>query len=383
MLKIAGYIPISIYPFFWFLAVAIGWLNTSTVQGTFIWMFIILFSVLIHEFGHALTALAFGQKAQIELVGFGGVTKREGKELKPWQEFVIVLNGPLAGFALCGACWWAQQVLIQSQPNSLPVYIFTVSFYVNMFWTILNLMPVLPLDGGKLLSIVLEYFFGVRGPKIAFFISLLISSVLGIFFFIDRAFLAGSLFFLLAFESYKSWKTSLLITTQDQDSSLQQLYKEAEEDCRVGHKEEALQKFLQIRAATQFGVLYLMATEYAALLFAENKELDKAYELLNPNSTKISLKGLRLLHHIIFKREEWQKAIEIGDRIFRIQPNMETAIINASCYAALGKVKPALGWLQSVINEGRSNIRDILSRKEFDAIRSEPLFQSFIATLPA
>ena len=54
MLKISGPIPIAIYPFFWILAAAIGWLNTFNFPGTLIWMVIIVGSVLVHEFGHVL-----------------------------------------------------------------------------------------------------------------------------------------------------------------------------------------------------------------------------------------------------------------------------------------------------------------------------------------
>src|ERR1700727_855793 len=112
MLKFPGKIPVLVHPLFWVLAFLIGWLNTSSILLTLVWVGIIVISVLIHELGHALTAVAFGQQAQIELMGFGGLThRRGGKKLKLWQEFLIVLNGPLAGFALAGASWWVYSVL--------------------------------------------------------------------------------------------------------------------------------------------------------------------------------------------------------------------------------------------------------------------------------
>src|SRR4051812_20886609 len=100
MIRIPGSIPISIYPFFWLLAVGIGWINTFNILGTSIWIGIIFVSVLVHEYGHALTAIFFGQKAQIDLVAMGGITQRHGSKLKLWQDFIIVLNGPLAGLCL-------------------------------------------------------------------------------------------------------------------------------------------------------------------------------------------------------------------------------------------------------------------------------------------
>ncbi|MCE2982169.1 MAG: M50 family metallopeptidase, partial [Parachlamydia sp.] len=97
MIYIPGKIPIRIFPFFWLLIVMIGWLNTQSIPETAIWAAVIFISVLIHEFGHALTAVAFGQEAEISLVGLGGLTKREGPTLAKWKDFIIVLNGPLAG----------------------------------------------------------------------------------------------------------------------------------------------------------------------------------------------------------------------------------------------------------------------------------------------
>ena len=97
-------IPLKISPFFWVTAGLIGWINS---MGTFhpfiltlIWIGVIFVSILIHEYGHALTSRYFGQHPRIQLVAFGGLTIPEGKRLKGWREFLVVLNGPLFGFLL-------------------------------------------------------------------------------------------------------------------------------------------------------------------------------------------------------------------------------------------------------------------------------------------
>src|SRR5690625_4019364 len=100
MITIPGKIPVSIHPLFWLIAFFIGWMWTMTLTGALICVFVILFSVLFHEFGHALTAILFGQKTRIELAAFGGFTYREGRKLKLWEEFFVVLYGPIAGFLL-------------------------------------------------------------------------------------------------------------------------------------------------------------------------------------------------------------------------------------------------------------------------------------------
>ena len=47
-----------------------------------IWVFVIFISILVHEFGHALTACYFGQKPRIELVAFGGLTYPGKQEIE-------------------------------------------------------------------------------------------------------------------------------------------------------------------------------------------------------------------------------------------------------------------------------------------------------------
>lgn len=369
MIRLPGIIPISIYPFFWILAVGIGWLNTFNFLGTAIWTAVILISVLVHEYGHALTAMFFGQRAQIDLVAFGGVTKRYGPKPKLWQEFIIVMNGPLAGFLLGAFAYY----LATDSSTSIGYAIF-VAFYVNIFWTILNLVPILPLDGGKLLSIVLESIFGLRGLKTALFLSLIFAAVFGLIFFAFKVFFVGAIFLMLGFENYRSWKESMAVTEHDQNAEVQDLLKDAENEIHRGDKDQALEKLQHIRELTKGGVLFINASEQAASILAEKGNIKGAYDILLPISNKIGVNSLRLLHQLAYKQEEWEKAVSIGTQAYQAHPSYDTALLNALCLSILGKAQPAIGWLQSAIRDGLPNLRDILQRREFDNIRDTALF---------
>ncbi len=382
MLKIPGKIPVYISPFFWGLAFLIGWLNAPNLPGIVIWVAIILGSVLVHEFGHALTAVVFGQTAQIELVGFGGVTQRKGGgRLKLWQEFIIVLNGPLAGFCLCGLAWWLFNTLKTTNPGSLLTYAAQITYYVNFFWTILNLIPVQPLDGGKLLSILLESVFGLRGTKIALFISLVLAACLGVLFFVMREFFIGSLFMLFTFESYKSWKQSLSVTEEDQNFILQHMLKDAERNLLSGNKSEALTEFQRIRETSKAGVIYQTATEHAAHLLAEKGDLKQAFEIMSSLGKKASPQGIILLHQLAYNQKRWDVAAALGDRAYQNNPSYQAAFMNAASHSALGNVKPAIGWIQSAIHDGLPHAKQVLAEHEFDGIRNDPLFRNFLETL--
>lgn len=106
MINLFGKIPFSIRPFFWVLAGLIavvqtpGVVNIASIISIAVWVIVVLVSVLVHELGHAFSALLFGQRVHIELGGFGGITYRFGPRMSLLKEFIVVLMGPVFGLIL-------------------------------------------------------------------------------------------------------------------------------------------------------------------------------------------------------------------------------------------------------------------------------------------
>ena len=373
-----GKIPVTISPFFWLLAIFIGWIGSMTLHGTLVWMLVIVGSLLFHEFGHALTAIYFGQKASVQLVAFGGLTTRRGPKLKWWQEFVVILNGPLAGLLLFGIALLFKVSLPKAGP--LLSYTLQVTMIINFFWSILNLVPVLPLDGGRLLSIGLEGLLGFRGVKLALFLSVLIGGLISFLFFIIRMVLPGAIFMLLAFESFRSWRETMKMNEKDRDEELQKLLEEGRRDFEHGRFDEAMEKLQYVTEEAGRGVLNIAATQLmAAILSEENKS--KAYELLASRKNNLDFEGLRLFHHLAYQTGHLEEAIAIGNAFYQSLPSYETALTNALCCALLEKVQPAVGWLQCALREGVPDLEEVLENQDFDKIRHHPHFQKFIKSL--
>lgn len=380
MISIPGKIPILISPFFWVLILLIGWLNTSTVVGTAIWAIVILFSVLIHEYGHALTALAFGQKAEINLVGLGGLTRRSGHQIKKWQDFLIVLNGPLAGFALYFAAYYLSPY-IDNERFKYFAYALKVAANVNFFWNVLNLLPILPLDGGQLMRIGLEALFGFKGIRFAFLLSIILSVLVSLLLFFIQAVLGGALFLMLAFESYRAWSDLGNVSSQDSNSYLQDLLREAQEDIQNQKDNEALSKLLLIREQAKEGVLFVLATELIARLLAKQGHIKQAYEWLLPIEKRLSPDYLFFLQQLAFKLQEWEKVISIGNKAYQLDPSPDIALLNAFSFAIIGQPIPTVGWLKSAVHSGLRNIHEVIRKREFDSVRQSQEFQSFLKTL--
>lgn len=111
-------------------------------------------SVIVHELGHASLARGFGLEVKdITLHGMGGQT-RHGRSGSNLQELVIILAGPAFGLGLAVAFY-----LVSMLP--LPGFVGQTAgwaVWLNIAWSVFNLLPIFPLDGGQALSAFLQLF---------------------------------------------------------------------------------------------------------------------------------------------------------------------------------------------------------------------------------
>lgn len=126
--------------FFLVLLFALAWTN-RLIEGMTVFGV-----VLLHELGHVVTARGYGIDVQeVELLPFGGVARLEGlMELNPRIEAGIALAGPLTNVVLlaAGALLWRYEVVSGTWPMSFMA--------TNVAVAGINLVPALPLDGGRL-----------------------------------------------------------------------------------------------------------------------------------------------------------------------------------------------------------------------------------------
>ena len=378
MLVIPGRIPIMIHPFFWLFAALIGWLYGQSLMGMLIWIGIIFISVLFHEYGHALTAVAFRQKARIQLVALGGLTMYDGgPPLKYWQQFLIVLNGPLFGFGLCLLATLA----LKLQLSPIWLGIFKATQVANLFWSIVNLFPVIPLDGGQLLRIALEGFFGVKGFRAALILGAILGGIIACYAFVAGYFIAGAFFFLFGFQSFDSWRKSRFATGDDRSESVKSLIIRAEQALQEGRKEEARGLFIETREKSKGGMLSVAASQYLAFLDMQDGKKVEAYQLLLPIRDQIGEESLCLLHQLAAEQGNDPVVAELSARCYQLVPSQEVALRNARSFARLKQPTPAGGWLQTAWQMGEFNVEKVVNESAFSAIKEDPLFKEFIDPL--
>jgi stage IV sporulation protein FB len=153
-------IPIRVEPLFWVVAVLLGY-GLQDARLIITWVVVVLVSVLVHELGHAIALKLFGQRSSIVLHGFGGMTMFQ-RRLGRVRSIVVSLAGPIAALALLGipalllresdlGRELAVDYVLGGQGFGLwPVVYFAA--WINIWWSIANLLPIRPLDGGHVLS---------------------------------------------------------------------------------------------------------------------------------------------------------------------------------------------------------------------------------------
>jgi Zn-dependent protease len=229
--NLAGF-PVRVHPLFWLIAVLLGYSSGDIVQ-ILVWVVVVFVSILIHELGHALAFRRYGLSSQIVLHFAGGLTIPESTywgsrwatvALGPNQNIFISLAGPGAGFffaalvsvaviLLGGTISTAQLLGFIPMPgfaflpfggNILSTFV-TALLWVNIFWGVINLMPVHPLDGGSVVRNVLIQADPVDGMRKSLWVSVIAGVLIALaaFLFLGSLYMAV-LFGFLAFQSYQS-----------------------------------------------------------------------------------------------------------------------------------------------------------------------------------
>lgn len=171
-LRLLGF-PVQVQPGFWILALLVstygqGW------QRSLALLLVVASSILAHELGHALAARRYGQEPHISLHMMGGLTSWvPTRELGRTRSMIVTLAGPAGGLALgivaLLVTLFGPAVERDSlAPLSVLFWGLHQLYVVNFFWSAINLLPVLPFDGGQLLALAL----GKRRRRLAAQLSL-------------------------------------------------------------------------------------------------------------------------------------------------------------------------------------------------------------------
>lgn len=136
--------------------------------------------VVLHELGHSVVARKFGVKVRsITLWFLGGVAKFEEIPRKAGAEALVGIAGPLVSIVL-GGIFWGLLFVTPREPGL--IFVLAYLAVMNLMLAAFNLIPAMPLDGGRVLRSVLALFMSYgAATQVAGIISQVLSVALGIF----------------------------------------------------------------------------------------------------------------------------------------------------------------------------------------------------------
>lgn len=197
-------IPFGVQTQFWIGSAILG---SNTAQGEHgfvllaIWVACVFVSIVVHELGHALMARRFGVSPVVVLQMMGGLTYLPGNTLTRPQSILVTLAGPAAGFALLEIVKYGGGALLAQTPDRgyISVFAFEFLLFINFYWTVFNLLPILPLDGGQFVRNLL-------GPRHLVAVQVLggtFASLAGVYFGVHQQIYLALFLGLLAFSNFR------------------------------------------------------------------------------------------------------------------------------------------------------------------------------------
>ena len=226
-------VPVRIHPFFWLTALLTAYQEKAPMV-ILTWILAFFLSILLHELGHALAMRKFGYRPWILLYALGGLTSYDPRgdyRLRRYdslQQVFISAAGPAIGFLLTAVLMLAifaaghgdqlafgdpWRLLPQLQlPRSprfsvFPTLLVNDVFFICVFWGLINLLPIYPLDGGQ---IAREIFLKMRlrdGIRRSLLLSTVAAAAMTLYGLEQRNFFIAILFASLAYENYTALRS--------------------------------------------------------------------------------------------------------------------------------------------------------------------------------
>lgn len=235
-------IPVRVHPFFWLVSLLLG-LQLEDPAKVLIWVIVVFVSILVHELGHAFLQRYYGGRPWITLYSFGGLASCNDCNRAPWPQILISLAGPLAGFILAAlvvavvslsghAIGFAlaagrdlDALMVKHDINAIilqPLVVIDAYFQpfhtmavnqtvadllqINILWGLLNLLPIYPLDGGR----IARELFTLRDARSGVIQSLQLSAgtavLVAAYALLNGKIFMTIMFGFLAYGSFQAWQ---------------------------------------------------------------------------------------------------------------------------------------------------------------------------------
>ena len=208
-------VPVRIHPLFWL--VSLIWAGRSPPSVAVVYVVAILISITIHELGHVMAFRYFGTRSYVVLHAFGGLAIPAGQygfsraRMTPLARGIIAFAGPavqiLSAYLLFGVLKLAGVTagfpfegifgFIPAASLDSTYFSFFVNnyFFISIFWALINLLPIIPLDGGQIAQVMFESADPRTGTRQALILSMIMSGLIAALMFFQFGSWFSAIFF--------------------------------------------------------------------------------------------------------------------------------------------------------------------------------------------
>lgn len=372
-----GKLTVSIEPFFWVTTVLFGAsLGRGEPGPSFAWGAVIGLSVLFHELGHAAVCLLWGSGADITLQGFGGSTRpRDMSRFGTWRTAALDLAGCAAGFGLAAAAIGVVYAGKALPPEALRLA--RMFFAVNVWFSLFNLLPVSPMDGGRLVAGLLSARWGLNGRRAAHGIGAALGGAAALWFYRDAAFYGALMCGAMAGGEVGALKRSLSMTPADSDPALTAELPRAAKLWETGRREEALAALEALREKAKAGLTFEAATLQLAFYLYLMGRVEASYPLFKAVDESDMPPAAKVAYAAAARRcGDFEAALRLGRANFHQTPGAEAALDAAIAAAGLRDARETAAWLKTALRHGLD--RAELRAREFDAVRGTEEFRDLL-----
>ena len=193
-------VPVRVELWFFVITVLIA-INRTWLPFVFVfeWIAVVFVAILVHELGHAMSFRRQGQEPSVLLTGMGGLTYGSAPFTSRAADITTSLAGPVTGIVVLGLPAWILLQQLEVDPTNLLWRVTYDLYWVSFIWSFVNLLPVLPLDGGH----VSQALFGrSTARKIS-----IVAAMVVVWYLVATGYRYGIFFFLIlgGLSAYELW----------------------------------------------------------------------------------------------------------------------------------------------------------------------------------
>ena len=196
--------PVRVTPMFWVGTLLFGFMGGDrSFDAIAIWVVVVFVSIIWHEMGHALAFRWFGVRSHVVLYQMGGYAQPD-RALPTVPTIITYAAGPLAGLLL--------GLLFYMIPGDISgprwAYARLQLLWVNIAWSVVNLAPIFPLDGGGIMRGICLLVSPAHGYRTSLLISM-VTGALVAYLFYDWGMTFSAFFFgVLGYYAFQQWQES-------------------------------------------------------------------------------------------------------------------------------------------------------------------------------